>query len=331
MTSDAHLSVDDMPLFTRLRMTAFGEAVIDIANDPAYDQWTFSAKIRHALDHETAARTERRVLKLLKASGTPNPAACIEDIHYLAGRNLSRDLIARLGACRWIDQTHNLVILGKSSVGKSYLAQALVNAACRRDYTARYFRLDDLANQLAVYQREDAARLTFLNALHSCDVLVLDDFLTTPITGEIAAELLNILAAREHRGSTVVTSQFDPEDWYRSLHDAVIAESILNRIVSTAEPRPTRRPQHASPHPHPHPHPRHDIARARGPATRSPRPHYQTRAHPLPNGPAKQRVPHLGDTLQSGGHGVFGAFPQIQPFLMETPTASARSATLSLL
>ncbi|MEZ5086276.1 MAG: ATP-binding protein [Tessaracoccus sp.] len=235
MTSDAHLSVDDMPLFTRLRMTAFGEAVIDIANDPAYDQWTFSAKIRHALDHETAARTERRVLKLLKASGTPNPAACIEDIHYLAGRNLSRDLIARLGACRWIDQTHNLVILGKSSVGKSYLAQALVNAACRRDYTARYFRLDDLANQLAVYQREDAARLTFLNALHSCDVLVLDDFLTTPITGEIAAELLNILAAREHRGSTVVTSQFDPEDWYRSLHDAVIAESILNRIVSTAE------------------------------------------------------------------------------------------------
>ncbi|WP_036288103.1 ATP-binding protein, partial [Microbacterium sp. MRS-1] len=58
---------------------------------------------------------------------------------------------------------------------------------------------------------------------------------TTPITGETAAELLNILAAREGRGSTVVTSQFDPEDWYRSLHDAVIAESILNRIVSNAE------------------------------------------------------------------------------------------------
>ena len=67
------------------------------------------------------------------------------------------------------------------------------------------------------------------------DLLVLDDFLTTPIPGETAAELLNILAAREGRGSTVVTSQFDPEDWYRSLHDAVIAESILNRIVSNAE------------------------------------------------------------------------------------------------
>ncbi|WP_241563753.1 ATP-binding protein [Mycolicibacterium brumae] len=156
--TDQHLSIDDMALFTKLRMTAFGEAVIEIANDPACDQWSFSQKIRHALEQETTARTERRVLKLLKASRTPNPAACVEDIHYLDGRNLNRDLIERLAACRWIDRTHNLVILGKSSVGKSYLAQALVNAACRRDYTARYFRLDDLANQLAVYQRHDTAR-----------------------------------------------------------------------------------------------------------------------------------------------------------------------------
>lgn len=63
----------------------------------------------------------------------------------------------------------------------------------------------------------------------------LDDFLTTPITTDAASELLNILAGRENRGATVVTSQFDPEDWYKSLHDAVVAESILNRIVSTSE------------------------------------------------------------------------------------------------
>jgi DNA replication protein DnaC len=81
------------------------------------------------------------------------------------------------------NRTTNLVVLGSSSVGKPYLAKALVHAACRIDYTARYYRLDDL----------------------------------------------------EGRGSTAVTSQFDPEDWYKSLHDAVIAESILNRIISNAE------------------------------------------------------------------------------------------------
>lgn len=232
---DQHLTIDDMPLFTKLRMTAFGEAVIEIANDPAFDEWTFSQKIHHALDKESIARSERRMMKLLKASGTPNPAACVEDIHYLPERSLNREVIARLAACRWIDHTTNLVVLGSSSVGKSYLAQALVHAACRRDYTVRYYRLDDLANQLAVHHHTDPARLKFLDSLHSCDLLVLDDFLTTPITSETAAELLNILAAREGRGSTAVTSQFDPEDWYKSLHDAVIAESILNRIISNAE------------------------------------------------------------------------------------------------
>lgn len=232
---DQHLSIDDMPLFTRLRMTAFGEAVIAIANDPEYDSWSFSRKIRHALAHETQARAGRRMMKLLKASRTPNLGACLEDIHFLPDRSLNPDLITRLGACNWIDHCTNLVILGPSSVGKSYLAQALVNAAARHDYTVRYYRLDDLANQLAVLPHQDPARLEFLQDLHSCDALVLDDFLTTPISSDTAADLLNILAAREGRGSTVVTSQFDPEDWYKSLHDAVIAESILNRIVSNAE------------------------------------------------------------------------------------------------
>lgn len=235
MMRDHHLTIDDMTLFTRLRMTAFGEAVIEIANDASFDEWTFSQKIRHALERESAARSERRMLKLRRASRTPNLAACVEDIHCLPDRSLNRDVVARLTAYRWIDQATNLVILGSSSVGKSYLAQALVQAACRHDYTARYWRLDDLANQLAVQPYSDPARLKFLDEFHSCDLLVPDDFLTTPITSEIAAELLNILAGREGRGATAVTSQFDHEDWHKSLHDAVIAESILNRIISNAE------------------------------------------------------------------------------------------------
>ena len=232
---DRHLTDADMTLFTQLRMTAFGKTVIDLANDPACDEWAFSQKIFHALDKEITAREQRRTQKLLKASRSPNPDACVEEIRYLPDRNLNRELIARLSSCQWIDQTHNLVILGKSSVGKTYLALALLNAACRKFYTARFFRLDDLANQLAVMDPASQKRLDFLTDLHNCDLLVIDDFLTTPINQHTAAELLNILAARDGRGSTLVTSQFEPQDWYKSLHDAVIAESILNRIVAGAE------------------------------------------------------------------------------------------------
>ncbi|MBK4163909.1 ATP-binding protein [Corynebacterium macginleyi] len=107
--------------------------------------------------------------------------------------------------------------------------------AARPDYSARFFRTDTLANQLMVLRRDDTAPMEFPKDLHLADVLVLDDFLTTPIDAATAHQLLNILAERQHRGSTIVTSQFTPDEWYKSIPNAVIAESILNRLVVGAE------------------------------------------------------------------------------------------------
>lgn len=234
---DPNLHLDDtwLDTFTKLRMTAFGKTVIDIANNPDYDEWTFSQKIAFALDKEVTARQERRVEKLLKASRSPHPDACVEDIDYRPDRNLSRELVARLGSCQWVAQADNLILLGKSSVGKTYLSLALLNAACRRDYTARFFRTDDLAAQLAVMDYHDPKRLEFIKQITTTDLLVLDDFLTTPISPDTAHVLFNILAAREGLGSTLVTSQFSPEEWYTSIADKVVAESLLNRLVGGSE------------------------------------------------------------------------------------------------
>nr|WP_256478096.1 ATP-binding protein [Corynebacterium stercoris] len=216
-------------------MTAFGQSVIDIAADPDFDDWSFSDKVLYALDKEVAAKRERRVNKLLKASRSPNPDACVEEITYAPSRTLNKEQITRLAHCQWCQSAQNIVILGKSSVGKTYLALALLNAACRKDYTAKFFRTDTLANHLAVLKHGDIERMKFLEELHTADVLVLDDFLTTPIDAATAHQLLTILAEREHRGSTIVTSQFTPDEWYKSIPDAVIAESILNRLVTGAE------------------------------------------------------------------------------------------------
>lgn len=86
----------------------------------------------------TKALLYSRVHKLLKASHTPNPAACVEDVRYLPDRTLTRDVVDRLASCAWIENATNVIILGKTSVGKSYLAQASVNAACWKDYTVAY-------------------------------------------------------------------------------------------------------------------------------------------------------------------------------------------------
>ena len=221
--------------FTAMRMTAFGKSVIDIANDPAFDTWTFSQKVLYALDKEVAARRERRINKLLKASRSPNPDACLEDVVYAPDRNINPEQVSRLAHGQWCHLGQNIVILGKSSVGKTYLAQALITAACRNDYSARFYRTDMLAAHFAVMPLDDPARLKLTRELISVDVLVLDDFLTTPVDATTAHLLFNILSERESNRSTIVTSQFTPQDWYKSIPDAVIAESILNRLVAGAE------------------------------------------------------------------------------------------------
>ena len=221
--------------FTAMRMTAFGKSVIDIANDPAFDTWTFSQKVLYALDKEVAARRERRINKLLKASRSPNPDACLEDVVYAPDRNINPEQVSRLAHGQWCHLGQNIVILRKSSVGKTYLAQALITAACRNDYSARFYRTDMLAAHFAVMPLDDPARLKLTRELISVDVLVLDDFLTTPVDAATAHLLFNILSERESNRSTIVTSQFTPQDWYRSIPDAVIAESILNRLIAGAE------------------------------------------------------------------------------------------------
>ena len=221
--------------FTAMRMTAFGKSVIDIANDPAFDTWTFSQKVLYALDKEVAARRERRINKLLKASRSQNPDACLEDVVYAPDRNINPEQVSRLAHGQWCHLGQNIVILGKSSVGKTYLAQALITAACRNDYSARFYRTDMLAAHFAVMPLDDPARLKLTRELISVDVLVLDDFLTTPVDAATAHLLFNILSEREGNRSTIVTSQFTPQDWYRSIPDAVIAESILNRLIAGAE------------------------------------------------------------------------------------------------
>ena len=230
-----HLDDTWLETFTQLRMTRFGQCVIEMANDPSFDEWTFSEKIIHAIENEVTARAERRFAKLLKASKTPLPDACIEEIHYRPDRNLNRELTSRLARCQWVEAATNLLLLGKSSVGKTYLACALVNAACRRGIEVRFVRTAELANQLVGLPAGSIEREKLLAHLVGVELLVLDDFLTTPIPRDMEAVLFNLLTAREGRESTMVTSQFEPEHWYQTLADEVIAESLMNRLIGGAE------------------------------------------------------------------------------------------------
>jgi len=202
--------------------------------DEGMDSLTFEEKVGLCIEAERTAREDRKIQKAVRAARFKLPGACIEDIAYLPDRTLGRDRIARLASCAWIAANENLVILSESGGGKSYVAQALGNAACRKLLTVRYVRLNDMFRELNI-ARSEGALYDAIDAFSGPRLLILDDFLTTPIEdARNAIDLFEILERREGRGSTLIASQLEPESWYLRIEGELMADSILNRTATRA-------------------------------------------------------------------------------------------------
>lgn len=228
------LSDEDFELFTRWRIRAFGQKLREICMDEGMDSLTFEEKVGLCIEAERTAREDRKIQKAVRAARFKLPGACIEDIAYLPDRTLGRDRIARLASCAWIAANENLVILSESGGGKSYVAQALGNAACRKLLTVRYVRLNDMFRELNI-ARSEGALYDAIDAFSGPRLLILDDFLTTPIEdARNAIDLFEILERREGRGSTLFASQLEPDQWYLRIDSEICADSILGRIVKSA-------------------------------------------------------------------------------------------------
>ena len=229
------LTEEDFDLFRQFRVKAMGDKLREMVDDPAYDELTFEERVKVLLDAEASARRDRKVSKLVREARFKQPGACVEDVLYLEGRRLSKDRVLRWAECGWVEACEVMVVISKTGCGKSFLVQALGNAACRRLIPTRYVRLADLCDELnrarasgdlSYYQRMDGFK--------SVQLLILDDFMTTPIATQNAVELFEIMEAREGRRATVVASQLEPNEWYLRIEGELMADSILNRIATGA-------------------------------------------------------------------------------------------------
>jgi DNA replication protein DnaC len=227
------LTEEHFELFTKYKVRAMGDKLREIVEDCAYDDKTFEEKIEMMLDAEMDARYIRKVERLSKTAGFKQPDACVEDIIYVEGRSLNRDRLARFAACGWVDDFDNVVIISRTGGGKSYIAQALGNAACRLQRSVIYRRLADLIRDLDI-ARVNGGFYAEMDRVAGVDLLILDDVFTTPVSERGIIDLFEILEAREGRGSTVFASQIDPAEWYLRIDAEVIADSILNRITKRA-------------------------------------------------------------------------------------------------
>jgi DNA replication protein DnaC len=193
----------------------------------------FEERFALLLDHEQLERANYRYAQRLRWAKLPQQNARIEDIDQRTPRGLDKRILAQLIALEWIQQRLNLLIIGPTGVGKSYLACALAHHACKHEISVRYLRLGRLIEELT---KADALRKKSLLFKHlaKAQLLVIDDFGLTPLADTHQRDLLELLEDRYDKSATIVTSQLPIDRWHAYLGDPTLADAILDRLVHNA-------------------------------------------------------------------------------------------------
>jgi DNA replication protein DnaC len=213
-------------------LTAMASGLREQMEQSQYHQLSFEERLGLLVDREATWRENRRQATRLKAARLRHQAT-VEDIEFRAPRGLDRGVVLSLAQGEWIANRHNLLITGATGCGKSFLSCALANAAVRHGHTALYVRAPRLLDDLAV-TRGDGRYQRLLTQLARVSLLVIDDFLLTPVTVEQARDLLEVIEDRSQLRSTLVASQLPVESWHGALADPTLADAILDRLVNNA-------------------------------------------------------------------------------------------------
>lgn len=229
------LTEEHFAMLTSFRIRAMADKLREMIDDPSYDSLTFEERMEMLIDAEASARRDRKISKLVRQARFKLPSACVEDVLYLPGRKLDKDRVTRYAECRWVDECEVMVVISKTGCGKSYLCQALGNAACRKLIPVRYTRLADICDDLNRSRAAaDDSYYRKMDEYKTVRLLIIDDFMTTPIETRNAIDLFEIMEAREHRRATLIASQLEPNEWYLRIEGELMADSILNRIATGA-------------------------------------------------------------------------------------------------
>jgi DNA replication protein DnaC len=190
---------------------------------------SFDDRFSLLVDAEYSERQTFQFTKRLKTAKLRDHA-CIENIDFKGNRGIDKRLVAQLSDGVWIKEHLNVLITGKTGVGKTYLSCALAQKACRLDYAVLYFRAPRFFQELTV-SRLKGTYQSFLNKIKKFDLLVLDDFALVPITEEQCRDMLEVSDDRAGSGSFIISSQLPVKDWYHTFANATLADAILDRVV----------------------------------------------------------------------------------------------------
>jgi len=215
-----------------LRFTGMARALTEQMALPDIDDLSFEERLGLLVDREATEREDRRLQTRLRQAKLKQNA-CIEDIDFKQPRGMDKSLILDLAQCQWIKKRLNLLITGPTGVGKTWVACALAQKACREGFTSLYLRLPRLLQELPI-AKGDGTYTRLLTRLAKVDVLILDDWGLSKLIAEQRRDLLEILEDRHDTRSTIVTSQLPLDQWHHIIGDPTLADAILDRLVHNA-------------------------------------------------------------------------------------------------
>ncbi len=226
------LNEQTMEKLYAMKLAGMAEALKEQWSHPAATDLSFEERFAMLVDAEHLLRENGRMKRLLHGARL-KLSASMEDIDYRTPRGLDKSVILSLGTCGWIERHQNVIIIGPTGSGKTFLSCALAHKACRKGLSAYYTRTPKLSYTLAI-ARADGSYAKTLTRLARARVLVLDDFGLSPLTDPERRDLLEVIEDRHGTASTIIASQLPVDHWHEMIGDPTIADALLDRLVHNA-------------------------------------------------------------------------------------------------
>lgn len=221
-----------------MRMTSMAAELERQLGDSAYKHLEFEERLGLLVDAEWNHRQVNRLNRHIRNAHFSVPSATIEGIEYHDDRKLDKVQILRFAACNYIEEGHHIILKGASGNGKTYIACALGNAACRKFKTVRYIRTPELLDELSVARGCGDFKKT-IKSYQKVDLLILDEWLIRSLSPAESYDILEIAEARCGHGSMILCTQYETQGWYKRINpdpenDSPISEAIMDRIIHNA-------------------------------------------------------------------------------------------------
>lgn len=216
-----------------LKLHGMAEALTEQNQSTMYTELAFNDRLGMLIDREITVRDNRKITNLLRGARLRHSTACAEEIDFRTPRGLSKEVIVSLTQNDWIKGKQNVIITGPTGSGKTFIACALANSACRGGYSAHYIRLPRLLQEMQI-ARGDGSYGKQLSKLARYNLLVIDDWGLAKMGDKERRDLLEVLEDRHGISSTIVSSQIPVDKWHDTIGDPTIADAVLDRLVHNA-------------------------------------------------------------------------------------------------